>query len=596
VSRAAAVLLMLAGLPSEGTAGVAGGPVRVEAAQGRIGFYHALLHDLGIRVTPAAAPDADGRIATAFRASGALELVAPGRRFLDLSEGELRVDSAAVLHLGDTPVRLQDLRLRRGPEERSVTVLDSGGRALFHGDHMHVSVDPKAGRLRLFNIDLRLTADAARLLGAPRYAGMAVGVLELTADVEALRGPVELAGACTTPEWGVPNNDVALIGIDSIQQMAREGTFPTGRIAVAPSATLKNVGTTEVPWYSKFSGIFPPYNNDQHPQLVWNMYRLANGALEQIGVSPLKHAFLTLNTNCSCPAGNILWVGCEDTYGTGTNDSLSSLGPRSEVNAHTGIWKRCGSIFDVNCDGTPNSPPPRAGSMDRRMAVAESDLQQAGATYYVDAWYIVRDDTNIFNTMGWRAVTPTAGSTWTFALDPGFSTGSVLDKWINPASPGPNAQSIAIDTPSGTLRLAVRATEVGGGRWHYEYALMNFDFDPQVRHFSVPLPAGATATNLAFHDPDQDPSNDWVGTAANGSIAWSAPNSAAGQRFSTLINFRFDVNAVPSPPDGVSAGLVATDPEAKLTPSILGPWYTTPIRLMNEAPAAVPGAILPRMR
>ena len=46
-------------------------------------------------------------------------------------------------------------------------------------------------------------------------------------------------------------------------------------IAVAPSATLKNVGVTDIPWHGKFSGNFPPYNNDQHPYLAWNMYRLA---------------------------------------------------------------------------------------------------------------------------------------------------------------------------------------------------------------------------------------------------------------------------------------------------------------------------------
>src|SRR5215510_11677034 len=525
VSRAAAVLLMLAGLiiPGGAAAAVPTGPVRVESAQGRIAFHEALLHGLGLSVKPAAAPDADGRIAVTFQAAGALELLAPGGRFLDLSVGELRLDSAAVLRLGGTLVPLRDLRLRRGPEERTVTLVERGGRPLFDGDFMHFTVDPASGHLRMFNIDLRLTVDAARLLGEPRYAGMAVGVLELSADVEALRGPAEASAFCTTPNWGLPDNDVALVNIDAVQQMAREGTFPNGRVAVAPSATLKNVGTTEVPWHGKFSGSFPPYNNDQHPQLVWNMYRLANGALEQIGISPLKHAFLTINSGCNCSSGNILWsapqspigVGCADTYGTGTNDALNSLGPRSEVTAHTGIWKRCGSIFDPNCDGVQDSPPPRSGPMDRRMAVRESDLQVAGATYYVDAWYIVRDDVNIFNTMGWRAVTPTGGSTWTFALDPTFTSGSVLYKWVNPASPGPDAESVSIDTGSGRLRLAVRATNVGGGRWHYEYALMNFDFDARVRYFSVPLPPGATATNLSFHDADQDPSTDWVVIASN---------------------------------------------------------------------------------
>jgi len=40
--------------------------------------------------------------------------------------------------------------------------------------------------------------------------------------------------------------------------------------------------------------VFPPHTNDQHPYLVWNFYRLADGRLEQIGVSGAKHAFLTI--------------------------------------------------------------------------------------------------------------------------------------------------------------------------------------------------------------------------------------------------------------------------------------------------------------
>ena len=556
----AAAMLVVAGLGAMGGAGLkSGDPVQVESAQGRIAFYQALLPGLGIEVAGAEAPDADGRIAVSFQAVGALEVLAPEGWFRDLGSGELRLDSAASVQLVGSAVPLRGLRLRRGAEPRTVTLVDVHGRALFDGDFMHFQLDRKEGRLRLFNIDLRLTGDAARLLGEPRYAGLAVGVLELSAAVDLPPAPVP-AGGCTTPNWGTPTqNDVGLIDIGSVQQMAREGTFPSGRIAIAPSATLRNVGPTDVPWYSKFSGTFPPYNNDQHPQLVWNIYRLANGALEQIGVSPLKHAFLTVNTNCSCASGNILWVNCEDTYGTSTNDSLGSLGPRNEVTAHTGVWRRCGSIFDTNCDGMPNGAPPRTGPMDRRMAVRESDLQTPGAVYYVDSWYIVRDDVDIFNTMGWRQVTPTGGTTWTFTLGGSLSRGAVIDQWVNPSAPGPNAQSVLLETKLGSVRLAVRATDLGGGWWHYEYALMNFDFDPLVRSFSVPLPAGVTVANVGFRDGDQDPSNDWGASAAGGALTWDAPKSMGGQDYSTLFNFRFDANATPSAADGVMVRLRPTE-------------------------------------
>ena len=49
--------------------------------------------------------------------------------------------------------------------------------------------------------------------------------------------------------------------------------------------------------------------------------------------------------------GQILWPGCEDTYGYGTNDSNSTLGPREEVNAFFGLWESTGSVFDPDADG-----------------------------------------------------------------------------------------------------------------------------------------------------------------------------------------------------------------------------------------------------
>ena len=54
-----------------------------------------------------------------------------------------------------------------------------------------------------------------------------------------------------------------------------------------------------------------------------------------------------------------------------------------------------------------------------------------------------------------------------------------------------------MDTASGRLKVAVRATDLGEGQWRYDYAVMNLDFDPRVAAFSVPLPAGAVPRTLA---------------------------------------------------------------------------------------------------
>jgi hypothetical protein len=335
-----------------------------------------------------------------------------------------------------------------------------------------------------------------------------------------------------------------------------------------------------VPWRAKFSAPGPPYNNDQHPFLIWNMYRVANGAFEQLGASGLKHAFLTVNSNCACAGGNILWVGCEDTYGVGTNDSSGSVGPRKEVRAHTGEWNRCGSIFDVNCDGVPNSAPPFSGPEDkRRLSVLETDLQTPGAQYFWDSWYLVRDDVNIFNTMGYRQVSPVwTGTVWSFGLLTSLTPGPAIDGWVNPASPGPNADSQRIDTGEGQLTLAVRATDLGGGRWRYSYALMNHDFDRKIRSFALPLPEGAVVTAATFHDSDRNPVTDWVATIKPGEeISWQGPTTPAG-RLGALLDwgmtnsFSFEVNLAPSPVQGVEARLaVAKAPTSWLRVPILGP-------------------------
>ena len=265
--------------------------------------------------------------------------------------------------------------------------------------------------------------------------------------------------------------------------------------------------------------------------------------------------------------------GCEDVYGVGTNDSVSTLGPRSEISAHTGIWQRCGSIFDTNCDGVPNSTPPFSGPTDsRRMSVLETDLQVAGAQYFADGWYVVRDDNNIFNTMAYRIVTPTLTTNWTFPPVGNHTYGPVIDAWVNPANPGPNADTRRIDTRGGRLTLAVRATGLPSGRWRYDYALMNHDYDAGITSISVPLPAGTVVTNAFFHDVDRNASTDWVATITPGAqIRWQSPNAAARLPWGLLFTFSFEVDAAPTGGAVVKLDTPAQAPMALRNVSILGP-------------------------
>ena len=568
----------LAALAAGGRAQAADEAWTLKTATGRLAFHPELANDLGIQVGANAPADKSGRIVTTFEAAGRLELRAAGLQFKDVGTGELRLTSTGTLRLGTTDVALDGITLQRGPEDRTLSLVGNDGRILFWADHMHHLVNPELGQIRLFNLDLRLAPEAARALGDERYADMFVAVMELEGPVVIPPGAADEPDSCANPDWGLPDNDTSMLNIGSVQQVAADPA--TGRIAVAPDATVGNVGVTEVPWYEKFSGNFPPYNNDQHPYLIWNMYRLANGVMEQIGISPLKHAFLTINQGCSCGNPHILGVGCNDTYGVGNNDSIFDLTLRPEVTAFTGVWKRCGSIFDPDCNNQQNSPPPRSNPMDRRMAVATADFGVPGATYFIDAWYIVRDDTNIFN-QGWRTVTPhLLGGTWVFTPLGPMNIGVVIDQWVNPANPGPNAQSVPVNTNLGRLRVVVKAFDLGCGQWRYEYGLQNYDFDPRIKSFTVPLPAGVVATNPGFHDPDQDAANNWTATIGSNAITFVAPSEAASQDYGSLFNFRFTANAAPSAPGGTLVKMRVQEFKVwALSAAVVGPGTpTTPSR------------------
>jgi hypothetical protein len=544
-------------------------------------FNAGLLRDMGVRLAPAGRPARDGYVAHEFGVEGNMGGLAPSGVFSTVESGELRLTSGPTLSFRGGVLRLAGTTVRPGSEPRSFVFSAPDGTPLFVADHQHHEVDRVRGGLHLFNLDLKVTRALADRLGQPRYTGMAVGVLEIQmrAAIPAAKAGQPLGDTCVA-DWGAPDNDVGLIGMGAVQQQARDGV--AGLVAIAPSATLKNVGVHSVPWNSKFSGTFPPYNNDQHPMLIWNMYRVVGGAIQQIGASGMKHAFLTINSNCSCIPNDshILFTGCEDVYSTGNNNDSNSLGPRSELTAHTGVWERCGSWFDKNCNNSQqdeNIPQFQGAGDKRRLVVTDADLQTPGAQYFFEAWYVVRDDVNIFNTMGRRQVVPSfTGSAWTFTMQP-LTVGPAIDSWVNPANPGPNADSQRLKTSLGHVTLAVRATDVGNGRWRYDYALMNHDFDKRIRSFTVPLPRGATVSNVSFRDVDRDPTTDWVAnTRALGELTWQLKTTGARNGsaldWGLMDSFSFETDFGPSAVQGVMARIVSAEPPSvPFEIPILGP-------------------------
>ncbi len=525
-----------------------------------VSFDQGLLSDLGIEIAglettaenvsqhplSVSPPDAPA-FSTAVPFS--LTFLLTEGRFDGFSVGSVRHQGGFELRWRDGSVDLAGFELRPGREPRTFHILSGRGELALIGDHLHYKLDAERSLLQIFNVDLRLSRGLARRMKRPELSGLAVAVLTLDAAVVVPAGVLPEGTPPPCGDWS-GDQDVQLIDLSSISQT---GSVQNGQVVAVPSARLKNVGTANVPWYTKFTGPAPPYNNDQHPFLMWAAYRIANGALHQLGVSDVKHAFLTINSNCdpgACTDPHILGLGCEDVYGTSTNTSNNSLAFREEVSAGAGIWAHCDEPVPQTPSHFDESPPDcvqdffGAGedAYSHGLVLQEADLEVAGAQYYFTGWYVIRDDINIFNTMGYREIDPTpSGGGWVFPTIGGLVLGSPVNAWVPPGPGGASSENITIEADDGHLQLAVQATALGESLFRYEYGLMNHDFDRQIESFSVPLLLGVDVSSSSFRDIDQDGGNDWTATVTADAIEWQAPTGNALD-WGTLFNFTFEAN------------------------------------------------------
>ncbi len=560
----------------------------------RIDFSSDVLSAYGVKVRPlGAARKADGLLRLPVHAQGGLDFKVGGTQFQGFTEGSLQLRGGIRLTADGRTLALEHLRLLpRKSDNWELELVDAKGTVWFVNDHVHYQLSPDRTQIEMFNMDLRASPALARWLGDPVIEGHTVGAMALSAEVRVDGSVSEAMKSCTAPNWpntpGAPGGglwlaDVLLTNSSSIDyKRCIDCSGPSGatdgQAVFAPNATLRNSNndnTAEVPWYAKFSGYRPPYNNDQHPFLIWNLYRIdAEGRLEQIARSGVKHAFLTTNTSCNDPtcgsvSGSILGRHCQDIYSSGNNDSNTALGPRSEIVPALGIWGRCGSIYDPDCNHAANNA--NVGNFDHRLIVRESQIRpnaNPGAGYFMESWYIVRDDINIYNTMGGRDVEPTFGSTWQLANVSGkpFVQGPFLSRWVDPANPGPNAANVELATQEGRARVAVRASQLGNGNWRYDYVVMNYDYaradmervsvpnQPQAEVYRVnrnfgfaafEVPHASAGASFDFSDGDVDAGNDWTATHQNGVVRFAGTQGNA-LNWGTLYSFRIESPFAPT--------------------------------------------------
>jgi len=299
---------------------------------------------------------------------------------------------------------------------------------------------------------------------------------------------------------------------------------------------------------------------NQHPVIAQNLYRMrtVNGAtqFDQIGQAWLKHGFFALDASLcgacqNANTGDFLGVNCSDTYSASLNAFQSGMGPRSEVNAYTGVYPY---PYGLHWRQTGNA-------VFKRLQVHLADLNPAqndSAIYIAEGQYVVTDEspTQRFNNASWKQATVTTldVSGWNLEFT-GMTREqeTALDAWAF-FDTGVGITDVFVPN-EGKFRVAAKVTDLGTGTWHYDYAVYNMNSDISARSFSVPVPTGVGITNIGFHDVDYHSDEpwsgvDWTAVVQNNSLTWStddfATDSAANAlRWGTTYSFRFDADGPP---------------------------------------------------
>lgn len=446
------------------------------------------------------------------------------------------------------------------------------------------SFDATTATLTLGSDEVVISRQLAASLGVPAAAGVSIGRIQASVDMayaggdtlpsEGEDGPVP--HVCSNPTTGP---DVIVGDLQSISSWTSVG----GIDAFSVGTTSCNIGNVPLLWQA---------SNPNHPVIPQHMYRMktVEGSVrfEQIGMSWMKHGFTALSQNLCCPCtgpgGSQLGIGCSDPYTSGRNGtqvvgptSNGGCGPRFQTNPHTGAFTypyMFKSIGTISGTSDPNT-------ISRRLQVPIADVNTAlnvGASYFIEAHYVSPDDAaarNQNNNVSYRPCT-ISGTTETSATASGVTVRqkAAIQAW---KAVDPTVTETLIDTPEdktvvdfpGRGILSAKATDLGGGMWHYEYALYNMNSDRGFSSFAVPTNPAAAVSNIGFHDVNFHSGDghgtaqgalvnvdgtDWPGSFSAGNVSWACipltpPANVLNTNYlhwGTTYNFRFDCNQPPT--------------------------------------------------
>ena len=326
-----------------------------------------------------------------------------------------------------------------------------------------------------------------------------------------------------------------------------------------------NIGSAALNWCDDVGGC-PDVglDDDQHPVISQNLYRLENGRFEQLGQSWLKHGFLATNsfntacqgndgagneTTCVDPgSGNVLGVGCTDFYSAGLNGNRP-LGLRSEVNPTTAQFP------------FPFTQIAFTTEVDQRLQVFDDDINPAlhpNAVFFAEGQYTSDNDALTGNGLNNASYIKVTVDNKTFDLiESGRTIREVSALWAWRAE-DPAVEIVNADVPGAIVErfeIARRITDLGGGSFRTVIAIRNMNSDRAARALSISFPNDVSITNVGFHDVDSHSgevyaTTDWTTNIDSTGVRWStlpftSDPFANALRWGTTYTFWFDSNADP---------------------------------------------------
>jgi len=341
--------------------------------------------------------------------------------------------------------------------------------------------------------------------------------------------------------------------LGDVYEIRRWGTI-SGITAFSIGTKSCNLGTCWLDWIAGD-------DSNLHPTIGQNLFRVSDGRIEHLGQSWLKHGFNAVNEDglcefgCTLPQGEHLGVNCSDPYTAINNGSQGRLGPKFEVSATTGSHPH--PVTDQSLTGSV---------IYKRLQVRDVDFDPAlnpGARWFFEGQYLAADDAaagNKNDNASYRETFPGHDNNcgcMSLEFRLGIETQRMRPGILAWSDNDPDVEIDIVDDPAGgRFYVGAKATDLGGGTWHYEYAIQNVDSDRAAGSVEVPVPGASTITNIGFHDVAYHSGEPFSGISWNftdgssGSVRWACPDFASNQnanalRWGTLYNYRFDCDRPP---------------------------------------------------